>query len=71
MQQRAHRLLNERLRLSPANNGPSNPRNDNLTGLGITFPREKWPEIKKRQEFTKTGVYILVGYQEDDGLPTL
>ncbi len=43
----------------------------NWTGLGITFPREKWPEIKKRQEFGKTGVYILVGYQEDDDLPTL
>lgn len=43
----------------------------NWTGLGLTFPREKWPEIKKRQEFTKTGVYILVGYQEDDDLPTL
>lgn len=43
----------------------------NWTGLGITFPREKWPEIKKRQEFSKTGVYILVGYQEDDDLPTL
>ena len=43
----------------------------NWTGLGITFPREKWPEIKKRPEFGKTGVYILVGYQEDDDLPTL
>jgi hypothetical protein len=43
----------------------------NWTGLGITFPREKWPEIKKRSEFNKTGVYILVGYQEDDDLPTL
>lgn len=43
----------------------------NWTGLGITFPREKWPEVKKRAEFSKTGVYILVGYQEDDDLPTL
>ena len=43
----------------------------NWTGLGITFPREKWPEIKKRQEFAKTGVYILVGYGEDDDLPTI
>lgn len=43
----------------------------NWTGLGITFPREKWPEIKKRPEFGKTGVYILVGYQENDDLPTL
>jgi hypothetical protein len=43
----------------------------NWTGLGITFPREKWPEVKKRPEFGKTGVYILMGYQEDDDLPTL
>lgn len=44
----------------------------NWTGVGIVFPRTKWPEIKKRSEFDKTGVYILAGYQgEDDDLPTL
>lgn len=44
----------------------------NWTGVGIAFPRAKWPEIKKRSEFSKTGIYILVGYQgEDDDLPTL
>lgn len=43
----------------------------NWTGRGLTFPRDKWSEIKKRAEFSKTGVYILVGYQEDDDLPTL
>ena len=44
----------------------------NWTGLGIAFPRDKWPSTKHRPEFEKTGVYILVGYQsEDDELPTL
>lgn len=44
----------------------------NWTGLGIIFPRGKWAEVRKRPEFAKTGVYILVGYKgEDDDLPTL
>ena len=43
----------------------------NWTGLGIAFPRDKWPSIKHRAEFNKTGVYVLVGYQsEEDELPT-
>lgn len=44
----------------------------NWTGLGIVFPRSKWAEIRKRPDFGKTGVYILVGYKgEDDDLPTI
>lgn len=44
----------------------------NWTGMGIAFPRAKWPEIKKRAEFSKAGVYILRGYQgENDELPTI
>jgi hypothetical protein len=44
----------------------------NWTGLGIVFPREGWAKIKQRQEFTKPGVYILVGYvSEEDDLPTI
>ena len=44
----------------------------NWTGLGIAFPRDKWPSIKHRTEFSNTGVYVLVGYQsEEDELPTL
>lgn len=44
----------------------------NWTGVGIAFPRAKWPEIKQRAEFMWTGVYILVGYKEgEDDLPTL
>ena len=44
----------------------------NRTGLGIVFPRAKWPETKGRPEFGRTGVYVLVGYGgEADELPTL
>ncbi len=42
----------------------------NWTGLGIAFPRAKWNEVRQRNEFIRTGIYILVGYQEDD-LPTI
>ncbi len=42
----------------------------NWTGLGIAFPRSKWTEVRQRAEFVRAGVYILVGYQEDD-LPTI
>lgn len=44
----------------------------NWTGLGIIFPREKWPSTKQRHEFGRTGVYILSGYKEaEDELPTI
>jgi hypothetical protein len=44
----------------------------NWTGLGLVFPREKWPETRNRPEFARTGIYILVGYKgEPDELPTL
>jgi len=44
----------------------------NWTGLGIVFPREKWPTTKQRLEFSRTGLYILVGYKnETDDLPTI
>jgi hypothetical protein len=42
----------------------------NWTGLAIVFPRPKWTEVRQRSEFLRAGVYILVGYQEDD-LPTI
>src|ERR1700730_11848802 len=42
----------------------------NWTGLGIVFPRSKWLEVRLRSEFTRAGVYILVGYREED-LPTI
>jgi hypothetical protein len=44
----------------------------NWTGLGIAFPRAKWPDIRQRAEFSRTGVYILVGHKPGaDDLPTL
>jgi hypothetical protein len=44
----------------------------NWTGHGITFPRDKWPTTKLRPEFSRAGVYILVGYREEgDELPTV
>jgi len=43
----------------------------NWTGLGIVFPRSKWPEVRQRPQFIQVGVYILVGYQEEDDLPTI
>jgi hypothetical protein len=44
----------------------------NWTGLGIIFPREKWPTTKQRSEFSRTGMYILSGYKSsDDELPTI
>jgi hypothetical protein len=38
----------------------------NWTGTGIVFPRAKWEDVKQRNEMNKTGIYILVGYQEND-----
>ena len=44
----------------------------NWTGLGIVFPREKWPVTKQRAEFSRAGVYILTGYRSaGDELPTI
>jgi len=43
----------------------------NWTGMGIAFPRDKWQETKKRHEFQGAGVYILVGYRENEELPAL
>jgi hypothetical protein len=43
----------------------------NWTGLGLVVPRDKWMETRGREEFDRAGVYILVGYQNDDDLPTL
>lgn len=43
----------------------------NWTGIGLAFPRGKWKDIRNRTEFTGPGVYILIGYDEDDDLPTI
>jgi len=41
------------------------------TGRGIIFPRSLFPDIKKREEFQETGVYVLVGPSEDGELPKI
>src|ERR1700692_881440 len=43
----------------------------NWTGLGIAFPREDWQKIKTRADFSRSGVYILIGRVTNDDLPTI
>lgn len=43
----------------------------NWTGQGIVFLRKEWLATRQRHEFDRAGVYILVGYQGEDDLPTL
>ena len=43
----------------------------NWTGLGLVFPRTNWLAVQKRKELQRTGIYILVGRNENDDLPTL
>jgi len=38
----------------------------NWTGIGLVFQRQSWTETKRRPEFDRTGIYILLGYGEDD-----
>jgi hypothetical protein len=41
----------------------------NWTGHGLVFPRALLSEAKKRKELKRTGVYVLVGQDEDSALP--
>ena len=45
----------------------------NWTGVGLAFPRSKWPSLRNRREFGRAGVYILTGTAEGtaDDLPTV
>lgn len=44
----------------------------NWTGRAVVFPREKWADIRSRNDFEQPGVYILIGQVSDkDDLPTL
>lgn len=45
----------------------------NWTGMGIAFPRNKLQEFKKLEKTSRPGVYVLVGYSEDEenDLPTV
>lgn len=42
----------------------------NWIGLGIVCPRGSYPQAKKRDEFSRSGVYILIGY-DGGSLPVL
>ena len=41
----------------------------NWTGQGLTFPRALFTEVRNRQEFDRTGVYILWGPSESGQMP--
>ena len=43
----------------------------NWTGIGIVVPRSLLAESKGRDEFFRTGVYVLVGHDEQNDLPTI
>jgi hypothetical protein len=45
----------------------------NWTGIGIAFPRASWPRMSSREEFKRSGVYVLIGSGEgtSDDLPTV
>jgi hypothetical protein len=45
----------------------------NWTGVGIAVPREAWPRMSSREEFKRSGVYVLTGSGEgmSDDLPTV
>jgi len=43
----------------------------NWTGIGIVFSRSGYKEALKREEFQRTGVYVLVGSSEGSSLPTI
>lgn len=42
----------------------------NWIGQGIVCPRGRYPQVKGRPEFSRSGVYLLVG-QDGDRLPKL
>ena len=41
------------------------------TGLGLVCPRSLFSETKRRPEFQKTGVYVLVGTSDETGNPRM
>lgn len=43
----------------------------NWTGIGLVIPRSLLPEAKFRDECGRTGVYVLVGQDEQSELPTI
>lgn len=56
------------IRIFVANGDPDGLRiieRSNWNGRAMVFPRPLLPEVKKREEFERTGVYLLLGPSED------
>lgn len=43
----------------------------NWNGAGLVCPRNRYPRVKRREEFSRSGVYILVGFSEDETRPAV
>ncbi|MCW8091335.1 GIY-YIG nuclease family protein [Alteromonas sp. ASW11-130] len=43
----------------------------NWTGKGIEVSRDAWTTYRNRKEFLQTGIYILIGYEQSDDIPTV
>ena len=42
-----------------------------MAGIGVIVPKSLLLEAKKRNEFSRTGVYVLVGQDDESELPTI
>ena len=40
-------------------------------GLGVVCPRNRYVEARKRPEFKRCGVYVLLGEDEESGIPII
>jgi hypothetical protein len=43
----------------------------NWTGVGVVFNRTNYKHVVARPEFSRTGVYVLIGISDDSALPTI
>jgi hypothetical protein len=43
----------------------------NWSGVGVVFNRTNYKQVLTRPEFSRTGVYVLVGSSDDSALPTI
>jgi hypothetical protein len=43
----------------------------NWIGRAVVFPRSRFADLRRRPEFTKAGIYVLLGQAEGDELPTM
>ncbi|MEJ1363746.1 MAG: GIY-YIG nuclease family protein [Candidatus Sedimenticola sp. (ex Thyasira tokunagai)] len=62
------------IRIFVANGDPDGLRiieRSNWSGRAVVFPRSLLPEVKKREEFERTGIYLLLGPSDDGEGETL